>query len=306
METMKQQHDDSLRCSHCYALLPPQATACPSCGSAALSKWQEPASGVLRSRGQAQPERILVFFSYAHRDQTLRDHLENHLSILKYRGLITTWHAREISAGEELLHEIDIHLDSAHIILLLISANFLASQYCYGRAMMQALERHKSGQAHVIPVLLRPVLFTDAPFANLQPLPTNGKPVTRWKDREEAFYNIARGIERLVLELRAPITARAAGELAAKPALTAYTSFFVSNQWQIPGGVLLTCLAAWRRLHQQRSTPPGSSLRILFLIRDQQCSFHRSGIAVACSPSGSTDGAADTKTDEADQASPAA
>jgi hypothetical protein len=103
-----------------------------------------------------------------------------------------------------MIHEIDIHLHAAHIILLLISANFLASEYCVSREMMRALERHERGEAHVIPVLLRPVLITDAPFAKLQPLPTNGKPVTRWKDRDLAFYNIAQGIEWLVLSLRAP------------------------------------------------------------------------------------------------------
>jgi len=145
-------------------------------------------------------EGIQVFFSYARRDQNLRDQLENHLSNLKYRGLITTWHAREISAGEETIQQIDIHLNTAHIVLLLISANFLASEYCYSREMMRALQRHERGEAHVIPVLLRPVLFTDTPFAKLQPLPTNRKPVVNWRNRDSAFVDIAVGIERVVQE----------------------------------------------------------------------------------------------------------
>jgi len=145
-------------------------------------------------------EGIQVFFSYARRDQNLRDQLENHLSNLKYRGLITTWHAREIRAGEETIQQIDIHLNTAHIVLLLISANFLASEYCYSREMMWALQRHERGEAHVIPVLLRPVLFTDTPFAKLQPLPTNRKPVVNWRNRDSAFVDIAVGIERVVQE----------------------------------------------------------------------------------------------------------
>lgn len=148
-----------------------------------------------------EPREIIhVFFSYARRDQNLRDQLENHLSNLKYRGLITTWNAREISAGEETIQQIDIHLNTAHIILLLISASFLASEYCYSREMMRALQRHERGEAHVIPVLLRPVLFTDAPFAKLQPLPTNRKPVVNWRNRDSAFVDIAVGIERVVRE----------------------------------------------------------------------------------------------------------
>src|SRR5205823_5476431 len=106
-------------------------------------------------------------------------------------------------AGEEAIQQVDIHLDAAHIILLLISANFLGSEYCASRELQHALERHERGLAHVVPVLLRPVLFTGAPFAKLQPLPTNGKPVTRWGDRDLAFVDIARSIEQLVLTLRA-------------------------------------------------------------------------------------------------------
>ena len=127
----------------------------------------------------------------------LRDRLEDHLSNLKYRGLITTWYDREIRAGEEWAQQIDIYLNKAHIILLLISADFMASQYCYSIEMKQALERHERREADVIPILLRPVLFTDAPFAKLQMLPTNGKPVIQWRDRDSAFVDIAYGIERV-------------------------------------------------------------------------------------------------------------
>lgn len=155
-------------------------------------------STIMPPLSERKQESIHIFFSYARRDQNLRDQLENHLSNLKYRGLITTWHAREISAGEETIQQIDIHLNTAHIILLLISADFLASEYCYSREMVRALQRHERGEAHVIPVLLRPVLFTDAPFAKLQPLPTNGKPIVNWRNRDSAFVDIALGIERVV------------------------------------------------------------------------------------------------------------
>ena len=138
-----------------------------------------------------------VFFSYAHQDKWLRDELEKHLSNLKYRGLITTWHDQDIQAGEQWAQQIDIYLSKAHIILLLISADFMASQYCYGSEMKRALERHQQREADVIPILLRPVLFTDAPFAKLQMLPTNRKPLMQWQNRDSAFVDIACGIERV-------------------------------------------------------------------------------------------------------------
>lgn len=145
-----------------------------------------------------EPEKgVLVFFSYAQRDKWLRDELEKHLSNLKYRGLITTWHDQEIRAGEEWAQQIDIYLNKANIILLLISADFMASEHCYDKIMMRALERHEQQEANAIPVLLRPVLFTDAPFAKLQMLPTNRKPIVEWQNRDSAFVDIAYGIEKI-------------------------------------------------------------------------------------------------------------
>src|SRR5689334_20694120 len=149
-----------------------------------------------------------VFFSYAHRDKGFRDRLEDHLSNLKYRGLITTWHDRDISAGEEWAQQIDISLNKAHVILLLISASFMASEYSYSIEMRRALERHERQEAVVIPILLRPVLYTDAPFARLQMLPTNGKPIVLWRDRDSAFVDIAYAIERVAQKYVPPAQTR--------------------------------------------------------------------------------------------------
>src|SRR5436305_5889313 len=158
-----------------------------------------------RCKGMAAKlPRALVFFSYARRDKMLRDRLEDHLSNLKYRGIIVTWYDREISAGDEWARQIDIYLDQAHIILLLISSDFMASEYCYSIEMKRALERHERGEADVIPILLRPVLYTDAPFAKLQFLPTGGKPVVTWRNRDSAFVDIAFGIQQVVEELHGP------------------------------------------------------------------------------------------------------
>jgi hypothetical protein len=165
-----------------------------------------------------EPERgAFVFFSYVHQDKWLRDRLEDHLSNLKYRGLITTWHDQEIRAGEEWTRQIDIvvsYLNKAHIILLLISSHFMASEFYYSIEMWRALERHDRQEADVIPILLRSLHFIGAPpFAKfqmlptnrkIQMLPTNRKPVMRWRDRDSAFFDIACGIERVAQKYSAP------------------------------------------------------------------------------------------------------
>ena len=103
------------------------------------------------------PRPIEVFFSYSHEDEELRDQLEKHLAILKRQGVITGWHDRKIGAGTEWKDQIDEHLESAQVILLLVSADFLASDYCYDRELKRAMERHEAGEAREIPVILRSV-----------------------------------------------------------------------------------------------------------------------------------------------------
>lgn len=121
---------------------------------------------------------IKIFISYAHEDQGLLKQLERHLALLCQQRLISTWDDRDISAGNEWAHEIDTHFNEAEVILLLISAAFLASDYCYSVEMARALERQKQGSARVIPIILRDVDWKKAPFRHLQALPTEAKPVT--------------------------------------------------------------------------------------------------------------------------------
>ena len=139
-----------------------------------------------------------LFYSYAHSDERLRNALEKHLAIMKRQGLIEGWHDRKIVAGSEWKDQIDEHLNSAGIILLLVSADFLASNYCYDIEMTRAIERHEAGEAIVIPVILRPCDWKDTPFSKLQALPKDAKPVTTWSNRDEAFLDVARGIRAAV------------------------------------------------------------------------------------------------------------
>ena len=146
---------------------------------------------------------IEVFCCYARKDKVLLDELKTHLIPLQRRGFITIWNDTDISPGTDWEEEIDKHLNTAHIILLLVSPSLIASEYCYSKEMKRAIERHNQGEARVIPVLLRPVHWEDAPFGKLQALPINGKPVTDgyWHSRDEAFYEITTGIQRVVEEL---------------------------------------------------------------------------------------------------------
>ena len=156
----------------------------------------------MRMPADAAPFEMMV--SYAHADEDLKNELRKHLSLLQRQGLVSQWHDRLIAGGREWQQEIATHLESAQIILLLVSPDFLASDYCYDTEMKRALERHDDGTARVIPVFLRPCDWAGAPFSRLQGLPTNAEPVTstRWSSRDEAFSIIARGIRVAVEDLQ--------------------------------------------------------------------------------------------------------
>jgi hypothetical protein len=147
-------------------------------------------------------EKIRIFFSYSHKDETLRDELEKYLSPLKRQDLVIEWYDRMIGAGEEWVQEVDTHLNTAHIILLLISPDFMASEYCHDVEVKRAMARHEAGEACVIPIILRPIYWQSAPFGKLQALPKNAKAVISWKSHDEAFFDVAEGIRRVVEDLR--------------------------------------------------------------------------------------------------------
>src|SRR6266699_2879928 len=117
-----------------------------------------------------------IFFCYAHEDEALLNKLKTHLRPLQRMGLINVWYDRDISGGTKWAEEIDKHLNEADIILLLVSPDFMDSDYCYGIEMQRALERDQRGEAHVIPIILRPVYWQDV-LGTLQALPTDAKPV---------------------------------------------------------------------------------------------------------------------------------
>jgi len=146
---------------------------------------------------------VKVFFSYSHRDESLRDELEKHFSLLRRSAIIETWHDRRIGAGKDFDKSISQYLESADIILLLISADFLASEYCYDREMRRALERHAAGEARVIPVILHACDWQHAPFGKLLAVPTDGRPVSKWPDQNEAFLDIVRAIRQAATEIGA-------------------------------------------------------------------------------------------------------
>ncbi|WP_221392586.1 toll/interleukin-1 receptor domain-containing protein [Dyadobacter sp. NIV53] len=145
------------------------------------------------------PEKSLrVFLSYAHEDEAMKNDLRKFLINLIRSKQIEVWQDRELLAGSEWDDSIKNELAIADIILLLISVDFNASEYIWEKELATAMERHDKGEARVIPIILRKCEWGDMPYAKLQALPTNAKPVTEFADRDEAYTDIAKGIRKVV------------------------------------------------------------------------------------------------------------
>jgi hypothetical protein len=165
-----------------------------------------------------------VFFSYSHADEALRDQLEKQLSLLKRQGIIEVWHDRRIGAGQDFAQQIDHHVETDDIILLLVSSDFLDSDYCYDKEMMRAMERHHAGEAVVIPVILRACDWHGAPFGKLNASPPDGRPVTQFPDRDQALLEVAKAVRAAAAQIDAkkkPAFQRAASSRAPQPSQAA-------------------------------------------------------------------------------------
>ncbi|HEY0753998.1 MAG TPA: FxSxx-COOH system tetratricopeptide repeat protein [Ktedonobacteraceae bacterium] len=139
-----------------------------------------------------------IFCAYAPEDEYWYQKLNTHLSLLQRLEQISTWSANQAVAGSDWVEEINAHLKRAAIILLLISPDFLASDFCYSAEMQDALERQRMGATQVIPLLVRPVDWQGAPFAHLQVLPTQARFLATWENEDLAFASVVESLRQVL------------------------------------------------------------------------------------------------------------
>jgi tetratricopeptide (TPR) repeat protein len=179
---------------------------------------------------------LRVFLSYSHHDEALCERFLVYLRQLQRHGLIQPWHDRRITPGQDWAGAIDDHIESADLIILLVSADFIASDYINDVEMKHALERSQSGEARLVPVILKPCEWQTSPFARPQALPKDGRPVVHWPTIDDGFDNVVKGLRRLIVELcgPAPVEARVVWTVRHHP-------------WRWAGGALLAALviALW-------------------------------------------------------------
>lgn len=146
---------------------------------------------------------VEIFCSYSHKDELLRQEFDSSIALLRRQKLVQIWHDRKISAGDEWAGDIDHHLDSADIVTLFVSADFLASDYCYEKELGRALDREAQKEVVIVPIILRECDWEEAPFGRFQAIPTGAKPVTAWADRDQAWTQVAKSLKGTVRQVLA-------------------------------------------------------------------------------------------------------
>lgn len=139
-----------------------------------------------------------AFISYSHKDESYRSELDKHLALLKRQQLIDVWSDHCIRPGEAFDPAIASALQAADLVLLLVSADFMHSDYCFGIEMQQAMKRQEDGTATVVPIIVRPCDWTSAPFGRLKAVPTDGKAVTKWTSLDDAFLDVVQHLRKML------------------------------------------------------------------------------------------------------------
>lgn len=140
---------------------------------------------------------IKVFISYAKEDTSFMHELTKHLKVFEKNNIIEIWHDALIAPGENWKEEIKVHIQDAHVIILLISADFMASDYIDNIEISKSLDRSRKRETVIIPIIIRPTNYSSLEISKYQALPKDGKPVSTWVDKDEAWVDITNQLKKL-------------------------------------------------------------------------------------------------------------
>jgi hypothetical protein len=183
----------------------PQCFTCkdadPVCCRLALDRMDtDPCLDMMRNEELLMDKNVEIYCCYAHEDAKYLQMLKAQLSPFLHKGSILFWDDTNISPGALWQDEVNNHLETASIVLLLVSADFMNSEYCYSEEMTRAMQRHEEGMIRVIPIIIRPVAWQEAPFGNFQVLPPGSKAVSLWENIDQVLLDIVQGIAKVANE----------------------------------------------------------------------------------------------------------
>jgi len=208
---------------------------------------------------------LSVFISYAHRDEKLKDRFLVHLAALKRERLIGVWHDRMLRPGEHLDKAIETELAAADLVILLVSPDFINSDYCTEKEMQRAFARAKDGQCKVAPVVLKPCqwrnirIIAGGELGDFLAMPRDGKPVTQWPSRDAALDTVVADIRRLITDEGSRATAEVQRRGAAPAATSTIHGPMVRRDVWLADAIWRAFLGTWNLPSREERAPQGLS-----------------------------------------------
>lgn len=218
-------------------------------------EYAQPSSTLPPDQIPIPMQKLNVFISYSHKDEDFKDALDTHLAMLKHSDKIAAWNDRAILPGTEWDAEIKHQLEEAHIILLLVSANFIASQYIWKHELARAMERHEQREASIIPIFIKDCDWEGAPFDKLQGLPKDAKPVGR-ADNDTAWSEVAKGIKAVVAKMEQQLSSPPKENPAPVPPTISHSKNIVSGGITAGGNVHIGDMTVHQHAQAKEATSP--------------------------------------------------
>lgn len=143
--------------------------------------------------------KLKAFISYSHNDMNYKLSLLTHFESINKLYNIDFWHDGLIDAGGHIDSEVMAELDTSDIIILLISSSYISSNFCYNIEMERAFQREKNGECIIVPVLLKKTSLNESmPFYNLKTFPTDRKPISSFRSRNDGYVDVTEGLTTLI------------------------------------------------------------------------------------------------------------
>ncbi|HRK81991.1 MAG TPA: TIR domain-containing protein [Saprospiraceae bacterium] len=219
------------------------------------NEYTQPDSTLPSDKNPTLMQKLNVFISYSHKDEDFKEALDTHLTMLKRSDKIAAWNDRAILPGTEWDAEIKHQLEEAHIILLLVSANFIASQYIWKHELARAMERHEQREASIIPIFIKDCDWEGAPFDKLQGLPKDAKPVGK-ADNDTAWLEVAKGIKAVVTKMEQQLSAPSKENPAPVPPTISHSKNIVSGEITAGGNVHIGDTIVHQHAQAKEATSP--------------------------------------------------
>ncbi len=142
------------------------------------------------------PKSLTIYISHAFvpNDRKLCVRLKKSLQSLAHSIPLIIWSRDDLQAGQNMDEQCYIHLTNAELIIFLLSADFFQSDYLYHVEIETALKRYEAGEAKVISILLRPTYWEKTSLSQIPILPKSKKPITLWRNQEEAIFYITKEV----------------------------------------------------------------------------------------------------------------